>query len=97
MTDDLTRAREWLPQFNHDSDLYANDSPENVAASLAAQFAAEGRAEALASVLGDTALRLIERDPHQYSTRPCPTCATISIVINRSFGCVAKAEKGSAK
>lgn len=35
--------------------------------------------------------RLVEADPHQWSTRPCQTCTTASSVLGRSFGCVAKA------
>ncbi len=31
--------------------------------------------------------RLIEADPHQWSTRPCPTCRTITAVLGRPFGC----------
>lgn len=31
-----------------------------------------------------------ERDPHQWSTRPCQTCAAVSELIGRSFGCYAR-------
>jgi hypothetical protein len=37
-------------------------------------------------------LRLIEADPHQWSSRPCPTCRAISGIIDRPFGCVKKRE-----
>ena len=36
--------------------------------------------------------RLIEADPHQWSTRPCSTCQTISSVLDRPFGCNARAK-----
>lgn len=36
------------------------------------------------------ALQLIERDPHQFGTGPCPTCITITGLIGRAFGCSAK-------
>ncbi len=40
-----------------------------------------------AKILSDAALDLIEKDPHQYSKRPCDTCRTISNLIGRPFGC----------
>ena len=40
----------------------------------------------------DPILRLIENDPHQWSTRPCQTCGAISSIIGRSFGCVKKTD-----
>jgi len=33
-------------------------------------------------------LNIIQRDPHQWSTRPCQSCRTISSLINRPFGCI---------
>ena len=30
---------------------------------------------------------LIQADPHQWSTRPCPTCRAVSAIIGRDFGC----------
>lgn len=39
-------------------------------------------------------LRLVEMDPHGWSNRPCQTCAAISALAGRPFGCVAKAGKG---
>jgi hypothetical protein len=32
-------------------------------------------------------LRLIQDDPHQWSSRPCSTCQTISGLIGEPFGC----------
>lgn len=32
--------------------------------------------------------RLIETDPHQWSSRPCQTCTAVSALIGRDFGCV---------
>jgi hypothetical protein len=37
--------------------------------------------------------RLIESDPHSWSSRPCGTCISISALMNRPFGCSAKASK----
>ncbi len=34
---------------------------------------------------------LWEHDPHQWSTRPCPTCREITAIIGRKFGCYAVA------
>ena len=41
-------------------------------------------------VLLEPILNLIEEDPHQWSSRPCSTCQTISQMIERPFGCVKK-------
>jgi hypothetical protein len=37
--------------------------------------------------------RLIEADPHGWSTRPCQTCTAISALTRRDFGCVRKAKE----
>lgn len=47
------------------------------------------RAEAVASVL--------ERDPHQFSTRPCATCRAVTSILGRPFGCVRRAEDVSTR
>lgn len=39
------------------------------------------------SILMDVALELLQRDPHQWSTRPCSTCRAISSIIGKPFGC----------
>jgi len=39
----------------------------------------------------DVVQKLLEGDSHQFSTRPCQTCRTISDLISRPFGCSAKA------
>lgn len=38
-------------------------------------------------------LNLIQEDPHQWSTRPCSTCRTISGLIGRNFGCCLYVER----
>lgn len=38
-------------------------------------------------------LRLIQEDPHQWSTRTCQTCRTISSLIDKPFGCVFYAQQ----
>jgi hypothetical protein len=43
--------------------------------------------EACAEILTSKAFELIEKDPHQWSKRPCTTCRTISAIIGRPFGC----------
>ncbi len=35
--------------------------------------------------------RLLEADPHGYGKRGCQTCISVSALILRDFGCVAKA------
>lgn len=42
----------------------------------------------------DEAFKLIEGDPHQWSTRPCPTCSVITRLIGRDFGCDAHRHRG---
>lgn len=49
----------------------------------AAQFGMKAAALALV----DAALRVIEGDPHMFSTRPCQTCRTVSSLVARPFGC----------
>ena len=39
------------------------------------------------NLIQNTAFELIERDPHQWSSRPCPTCKAVSSLIQRPFGC----------
>ena len=41
-----------------------------------------------ARVIAGAALRLIQKDPHQWSTRPCSTCETITNLLDMPFGCV---------
>jgi len=43
--------------------------------------------QAAACVLLDAALNLIQADPHQWSTRPCGTCRSVTAIIGRRFGC----------
>ena len=47
---------------------------------------------AISIQLADTVARMVEADPHQWSSRPCSTCRAISSLIGRSFGCMAKAK-----
>lgn len=35
----------------------------------------------------DAILRLIQNDPHGWSSRPCQTCQTITGLVGKSFGC----------
>ena len=41
------------------------------------------------------ALELLEADPHPFSTRPCPTCRPVSVLLGRPYGCSAKAAKAA--
>ena len=54
---------------------------------------AEQLIQAAARVLLKAVLRSIEADPHQWSTRPCETCRFVSAIIERPFGCSAKAQR----
>ncbi len=41
--------------------------------------------------ISEIVARLIETDPHSWSTRPCQTCQSITELIGRPFGCNKKA------
>jgi hypothetical protein len=43
---------------------------------------------AAVEILLHPVLRLLQNDPHQWSTRPCATCQAVSSIVNRPFGCV---------
>lgn len=38
-------------------------------------------------LLAETVAQLLERDPHHFSSRPCPTCTAVSALVDRAFGC----------
>jgi hypothetical protein len=40
--------------------------------------------------LAECVAKIVERDPHQWSSRPCHSCATISALLDRPFGCDAR-------
>ena len=46
--------------------------------------------QSCARVLMESVLRLIESDPHHWSSRPCATCRAISGIVGRPFGCSRK-------
>lgn len=48
--------------------------------------------KAAARVLMDSVLQLIQDDPHMWSDRPCPTCRTISSIVEHKFGCYTYAD-----
>lgn len=54
----------------------------------------EEQMQAAVRLLLRTALRLLQADPHQWSTRPCPTCQAISAVLGEPFGCTLEAQCG---
>lgn len=39
-------------------------------------------------ILAAAAVELIQRDPHSWSTRPCPTCRAVSSLLSVDFGCI---------
>ncbi len=41
----------------------------------------------------DVVLRLIEGDPHQWSSRPCQTCQAVSSLVGKPFGCNKRASR----
>ena len=41
----------------------------------------------------DPILKLIQEDPHQWSTRGCETCRTISSLLGKEFGCILYAKE----
>jgi len=55
------------------------------------------RIAALESLLPAAVLDLIYNDQHSWSTRPCPTCNTITSLIGQPYGCVRYARQQRAK
>lgn len=57
----------------------------------------ESELNALLSVVGKkvywTAFDLIQDDPHHWSSRPCPTCKAVTVIIGKPFGCVLYAQQ----
>lgn len=49
--------------------------------------------KAAALVLLEGALSQLQEDPHQWSTRPCPTCRAITSMLGKSFGCYLYADR----
>jgi hypothetical protein len=52
----------------------------------------DGLSAAVDKVTG-AAFALIQADPHQWSTRGCQTCRTVSGLIEKPFGCILYAEQ----
>jgi hypothetical protein len=48
---------------------------------------------AAVNILIEPILTLLQNDPHQWSTRPCPTCRAITSIIGKPFGCILKAKQ----
>ncbi len=46
---------------------------------------------AAARILMGAVLDLIEADSHHFGDRPCQTCQTVTVILQRPFGCVKKA------
>jgi hypothetical protein len=58
----------------------------------------ERRLNGQEKLVAEVVCRLIEADPHSWSSRPCQTCVSISELIGRPFGCRKKAEaKGGVR
>lgn len=47
--------------------------------------------QAAARVIVNAVTDLIQADPHQWSKRPCATCAAVSTLLGKPFGCQTKA------
>lgn len=52
---------------------------------------------AAANIVLDTALRLIQADPHQWSERGCSTCRAVTQLAGSPFGCVLYARQRRAE
>ena len=53
--------------------------------------------QAAVQIIVKPVLNLIQNDPHQWSTRPCSTCKTISELTGKDFGCVLYAKERGIK
>ena len=49
--------------------------------------------KAAINVVMASVLNVLQNDPHQWSTRPCATCRTITDVTGQKFGCYLYAER----
>lgn len=49
--------------------------------------------QAAAKILIEPILRLIQVDPHHWSTRPCTTCNAVTAIAGQPFGCVLYAQE----
>ena len=49
--------------------------------------------DAAADKIYSAAMDLIQKDPHQWSTRGCQTCRTVSELTKKPFGCVLYAKQ----
>ncbi len=56
----------------------------------------DGLSAAVDKVTG-SAFKLIQADPHQWSTRGCVTCRTVSELIEKPFGCVLYAKERAGR
>lgn len=50
---------------------------------------------ACVQVYTETILQIVQGDPHNWSTRPCTSCQTISSMLGKPFGCVLRAKEKS--
>lgn len=41
-----------------------------------------------ASIVVEAILRLLDEDPHDFTSRPCQTCRAVTSLAGRAFGCV---------
>lgn len=48
---------------------------------------------AAVNIIVEPLLRLLQDDPHSWSTRPCDTCRTIQSLTGKAFGCYLYAQK----
>lgn len=53
--------------------------------------------KAAVNIIIEPILDLIQNDPHQWSTRPCSTCRTISTIIDKPFGCILVAKRSKSE
>lgn len=55
------------------------------------------KAQQSGAFVAESIAGLMEADPHKFDIRPCSTCATISKLIERNFGCVAREAQALAE
>ena len=53
--------------------------------------------KAAVNIIIEPILALLQNDPHQWSTRPCSTCSSITAIIGKPFGCILKANQSVKK
>jgi len=88
MTDD--RYKEFMEHLGMENSVALREVLQQVAYESSKEcisVEADHIVDASVKRLMTAALDLIQKDPHQWSKRPCPTCSVVSTLVGKPFGC----------